>query len=239
MRLRDVESEIASAETTAELWEALRRYFHDTDVRKLMYMHLPPLGAVDSLSPDIRAEGFSEAFKEQYLERRLYRDNPVFARAQRQVEPIYWDEIDEATLNPRERAFLDEARAMNVGDGVGLPLFGPDGRRGQCGLGFREGVRRLDSATLREFWQVCELAHLRFCALVLPTLGRPELSRRETEVLSWVARGKSNAMIGEILGISGATVDAHLRRIYLKLGVFDRISAAVRGIGSGLIHSEI
>ncbi len=48
-------------------------------------------------------------------------------------------------------------------------------------------------------------------------------------MLGWVARGKSNALIGDILGISGATVDAHLRRIYLKLGVFDRISAAVRG----------
>ena len=33
-------------------------------------------------------------------------------------------------------------------------------------------------------------------------------------------------------------MDAHLRRICLKLGVFDRISAAVRGIGVGLIHAE-
>ena len=31
---------------------------------------------------------------------------------------------------------------------------------------------------------------------------------------------------------------AHLRRIYLKLGVFDRISAAMRGIGVGLIRAE-
>ncbi|MCB1402817.1 MAG: helix-turn-helix transcriptional regulator, partial [Rhodobacteraceae bacterium] len=76
--------------------------------------------------------------------------------------------------------------------------------------------------------------------LLLPTLGPPpNLSERETEVLAWVARGKSNSAIGEILGISAHTVDAHLRRIYLKLGVFDRISAALRGIGVGLIHSEI
>ena len=63
------------------------------------------------------------------------------------------------------------------------------------------------------------------------------LSERETEVLALVARGKSNALIGDILGISVHTVDAHLRRIYLKLGVFDRISAAVRGIGVGLIRA--
>ena len=143
-------------------------------------------------------------------------------------------------LTPGERDFLEEFRAAGLGHGVSLPLYGPDGRRGQGGLGFREGVRRLKPAELRAYWQICELAHLRFCALVLPKLGAlPKLSRREAEVLGWVARGKSNALIGDILGISAATVDAHLRRIYLKLGVFDRISAAVRGIGIGLIHSEV
>ena len=81
--------------------------------------------------------------------------------------------------------------------------------------------------------------HLRYCALLTPTLGKlPVLSAREAEVLTWAARGKSNAAIGEILGISAHTVDAHLRRIYLKLGVFDRISAALRGLGFGLISLD-
>jgi hypothetical protein len=34
-------------------------------------------------------------------------------------------------------------------------------------------------------------------------------------------------------------VDAHLRRIYLKLGVFDRISAALRALGFGLIKLDL
>jgi len=88
------------------------------------------------------------------------------------------------------------------------------------------------------FQWVCQLAHLRYCVLLIPTLGpAPQLTERETEVLGWVARGKSNTSIAEILGISVHTVDAHLRRVYLKLGVFDRISAALRGIGIGLIHT--
>jgi len=236
MRLQDFESRIATAETTADLWHALRGYFRDTPIQRVAYMHLPPLGAPDS--PGMRSEGFPDGFEPEYMERRMYLDNPVLARAQRQVRPVYWDEVEDDELTPRERAFVEEVRAMGVGFGVGVPVYGPNGRRGQCGLGFREGVRRLDAATLREYWQVCELAHLRYCALVLPTLELPALSRREVEVLGWVARGKSNGLIGEILGISSATVDAHLRRIYLKLGVFDRISAAVRGIGTGLIHAE-
>ena len=66
----------------------------------------------------------------------------------------------------------------------------------------------------------------------------PSLSAREAEVLCWVARGKSNGAIAEILGISAHTVDAHLRRIYLKLGVVDRLSAALRALGFGLIKVE-
>ena len=58
-----------------------------------------------------------------------------------------------------------------------------------------------------------------------PPHGRP-LTRRETEVLSWVARGKSNAEIATILQVCTKTVDKHLERIYPKLGVENRTAAA-------------
>ena len=52
------------------------------------------------------------------------------------------------------------------------------------------------------------------------------LTLREREVLRWLARGKSNAEIGAILGISAATVGKHLEHIYPKLGVENRTAAA-------------
>lgn len=51
------------------------------------------------------------------------------------------------------------------------------------------------------------------------------LSPRETEILSWVAQGKSNPEIGTILGISNRTVEKHLERIYVRLGLENRHAA--------------
>ncbi len=55
---------------------------------------------------------------------------------------------------------------------------------------------------------------------------RFQLTAREADVLVWVARGKSNRDVGEILGLSPRTVNKHLEQIYAKLGVENRTSAA-------------
>lgn len=61
------------------------------------------------------------------------------------------------------------------------------------------------------------------------------LSRREQEILGWIAMGKSNPVIAEILDISPHTVDTHLRRAFQKLGTHDRTTAAIRAINLGLV----
>lgn len=52
------------------------------------------------------------------------------------------------------------------------------------------------------------------------------LTRRETEVLSWIAKGKTNRDIAEILGMSPRTVNKHLEHVFEKLGVETRSAAA-------------
>lgn len=54
------------------------------------------------------------------------------------------------------------------------------------------------------------------------------ISQRETEVLQWVAYGKTNIEIGTILGLSPRTVQKHLEHIYQKLGVETRTAAAAK-----------
>jgi DNA-binding CsgD family transcriptional regulator len=58
--------------------------------------------------------------------------------------------------------------------------------------------------------------------------GPNRLTGRESEVLRWVAAGKSDAQIGAILRISPRTVQKHLQSVYEKLGVESRTAAAMR-----------
>lgn len=56
------------------------------------------------------------------------------------------------------------------------------------------------------------------------------LSERETEILDWVAMGKTNSEIGMILTISAFTVKNHMQRIFQKLNVFNRAQAVSKVI---------
>jgi DNA-binding CsgD family transcriptional regulator len=64
-------------------------------------------------------------------------------------------------------------------------------------------------------------------AASLKSLG---LTRREAEVLAWVAQGKTNAEIAAILGTRPRTVHKHLDHIFDKLGVQNRTSAAAHAL---------
>jgi DNA-binding NarL/FixJ family response regulator len=63
-----------------------------------------------------------------------------------------------------------------------------------------------------------------------------ELSSREVEVLSLIANGLSNKEIGQVLGITEATVKWHVTIILSRLDASDRTEAIVTALQRGIIH---
>jgi len=97
--------------------------------------------------------------------------------------------------------------------GVSIPVHGPRGRNGCFSLEFTNtdaGIQNLDIHTMQ--W-----------------------AARETQILTWIALGKSNADIADILDISFHTVGTYTRRIFDKTKTNNRTSAALCGISNGLI----
>ena len=70
------------------------------------------------------------------------------------------------------------------------------------------------------------------------TPRRGSLSPREVDVLRLIAQGQTNQQIAQRLFISVSTVKKHVRSIVSKLGVSDRVQAAIRAIELGVLPEQ-
>lgn len=129
----------------------------------------------------------------------------------------------DTTLQPEmSRGFRDwrgvEGERTSPGGGFDLPVPGAPGLQFSF-LGVVGGDEYLFRVTRMQEDGQEELLRQQF-----------GLTQRESEVLLWIGRGKSNRDIGDILGLSPRTVNKHLEQVYAKLGVENRASAAIKAI---------
>ncbi len=234
----DVIRRIEDCHSGEALWQLAINIFGTRGIHRLSYFHFPPLGAHDQGKITVVAHGYPEAHIRNYIANKDFLIDPRPTAALNSTEPIYWSETGETmNLNKEQAELLEKRRVHGSADGIGIQVFGPQQRNGYFGFSLDKVKQAIRLARLREVQWICQMLHMRYCHIVhLHQPELPRLSAREVEILEWVARGKSNSVIAQIMGLSSHTVDAYLRRIFLKLGATDRITATVKGIGRGVIR---
>lgn len=167
-----------------------------------------------------------------------------------------WRQLQEAWVNggrrpvllPLERLDVPEGQALRAAGFAQLAVHGVDGTAGihpplLLALG-RPQTQVLEAATTLAGLQTW-LPHLHFSAARAlqdgdgPAAGEAEwprvLTERELEVLRAMRVARSNAQIGEQLGISALTVKNHLRKIMRKLGAGNRVQAVAEAMARHMI----
>lgn len=161
---------------------------------------------------------------------------PDFAMAA--ARPMTWHEaLEEIVLTDDQQRFVEFLRDNGLLDALSVPLFGPHGCDSYSVYIFDRMIVASDAYMLKRIVEIAQAMHIEVCKVAAQDdRGGASISRRETEVLRWMAHGKSNADIATILGLAPATIDTFVRRIFAKLHVNDRISAVLTGLSRGMVH---
>ena len=236
--MREVISAINAAKTFNELSSECYRYFAKRGVCHFSYFHFPPIGAIDF--DDVKVIvwlGYPEAWVAAYKRTGFAYSDPIIERLLRENRPVWTKHVLGASdASPEEKAYLKLLIDCKVNDDLAVPVYGPGGRNGGYGIGFEDDAMDLSPAEIDEIQWICQKAHLKYCELLDQKLERPpDLSARETEVLRFVAQGRPNSTIAETMSVSIKTVETYLSRVFLKLDVGDRMTAALRAISLGII----
>ncbi|MBY0423174.1 MAG: LuxR family transcriptional regulator [Parvularculaceae bacterium] len=182
-----------------------------------------------------RYVAFPEDWVRRYIDANYFDADPIMATARRVGAPFRWSDLAAFhELSGREKEFLSDLRAAGLDSGFAVPVTSASGDAAYFGVGGVGHDFKGTPGALAELELLCQHLHVRFEALESARRD-VALSPRETEVLSLIARGKSNSVIADIIGISSNTVDAVVRRCFEKLGTDNRVEAVLKAASRRLI----
>jgi DNA-binding CsgD family transcriptional regulator len=181
---------------------------------------------------------YRQDWKRHYTEHKLHHVDPTIHRAALSISPVDWSRFDR---DSRFNTVFRSADDFGISpQGITVPIRGPYGDRGLLSVTARvtdTEWQKLRPTLMGDLQMAAVHLHdaVMRSGLLLPPLARPLLSGREREVLQWVAAGKSQQDVGDILGISTRTVEVHLRSAREKLGALTTVQAVGRAIGLNII----
>jgi LuxR family quorum sensing-dependent transcriptional regulator len=193
----------------------------------------------EALKKGIHLNTRPQDFIDRYEDKNYVLRDPVVTELRKTLRPFSWsDVLGTRDISRQDKRIVEEAREFDVNNGLIVPIvtlsgsmsvFSPCGRNPDLSEDARRAVE-LISLYSHEAMKRKLLENNRNEQVHTP------LTTREREVMHWVAAGKSDAEIAEILSIAASTVTLHVEKAKQKLDAFRRTFAVVKAIQFGEIH---
>ena len=174
-----------------------------------------------------------------YQSRNFFEHDPFPLEASRRLNVFLFSEEEELLRNssPQGNAILDAAMDYGWREVLGVPIHGPGGYQALISMAAMKPL----ALSTRDKAVIQAMAHA-IHGRCHQTIGfgwrskpLPKFSRRELDCMRWVAMGKSDAEIGIILGLAGATAHFHVEKVKKKLETSSRTEAVAILILDGLL----
>lgn len=179
---------------------------------------------------------YPAAWMKHYTEQKYLEVDPTVQHGTDSSHAIIWSD---QTFS-RAPALWNDAREHGLRVGVAQSCWSGRGAYGLFSVA-RDArpISESEIAYLRPRLRwVADNVHQRMQALISPQFEvSPSLSKREREVLSWTADGKTSWEISRILHISESTVNFHLRNTMTKLNAQNKLQAAVKAAAMGMLFT--
>lgn len=166
--------------------------------------------------------------------------DPVVRAAERMSSGFKWDQLDSLlNVTPAEANYMRQAARHGIGQGYTVPNHVPGETFGSCSFSVRDG-RPFPEASISAAQALGSFAFEAARKLVRQRPGEiyfqpAPLSDRQRECLLFVARGKSDSVIADLLAIRPKTVNEHIEAAKRRYSVATRSQLLVRA----LFRSEI
>ncbi|MEI4232886.1 LuxR family transcriptional regulator [Roseovarius sp. D22-M7] len=181
---------------------------------------------------------YGDDWSAHYMQNKFYEIDPTLLKARQSIAPVDWTRLERS---PEFQTVFRDARDFGISDrGLTIPVHGPYGDMGGLSV-LRDCSDREWKLLIPEIIGDLQSAAVHLHDTVIQSdpltrvLNAPSLSTREREILQWIAAGKSQQDVGDILMISHRTVEVHLRSARQKLNALTTPQAVGRAINLGLI----
>lgn len=178
-------------------------------------------------------------YVDRYVEKNYVFEDPAITELRYTTTPYSWGDIRKRRLLKKsEKAIMDEGREFGARDGFLVPIVTASGEVSifcPCGLEPNLSPRARAAIEIIGIYSHHALRRALRDKMREEAPRHQPLTRREREIMHWVAAGKTDDEIGEILNIGATTVATHIENAKHKLDAIRRTYAVVQALRLGEI----